>query len=259
MSEMLSLASRGHPVVPVYQPGEEGGCSCSRGRECPSPAKHPRTKRGVDDATADLATVREWEERWPMANVGIRTGGRRVVLDIDPRNGGDDTLAWLERDGKVPPAPTVATGGGGKHFWLKAPAGTPGVTLGPGVDLKGEGGFVVAPDSIHASGRQYVWLDRERRLPPAPPWALAHSGTRTATPPDEWVAILTDGVGQGERNRTCARLVGYLLDRRVDVYVALELVRCWNARNRPPLDDDELQRVVASIGRREARKRKAAA
>lgn len=59
MSEMLSLGSRGHSVLPLYQPGEEGCCSCSRGRECPSAAKHPQTKHGVDDASADLATGRE--------------------------------------------------------------------------------------------------------------------------------------------------------------------------------------------------------
>lgn len=59
MSEMLSLGRCGHLVLPLYQPGEAGGCSCSRGRECPSAAKHPQTKHGVDDASADLATVRE--------------------------------------------------------------------------------------------------------------------------------------------------------------------------------------------------------
>jgi len=256
LDEAMRYAQRGHPVMPLHDT-DGGRCSCSRGDRCEGPAKHPRTAHGVDDATAQPAQVREWWERWPTANIAIATGASGVVLDVDPRNGGDETLAMLERGGKVPPCPTVATGGGGKHFWLKAPAGTPGATLGPGVDLKGAGGYVVAPPSIHASGRHYVWLDRGRTLPPAPAWALpANSGRRRGAPPSEWAAIARRGADAGERNRTAARLAGHLLARDVHPFVTLELLRCWNTRNRPPLGDDELERTITSITRREAHRRR---
>jgi hypothetical protein len=105
--------------------------------------------------------LRRWWSRWPEANVGVVTGwvSALVVLDVDPRHGGDRRLAQLERTrGPLPGTVTSRTGGGGRHLFFAHPthlvASRP---LAPGLDLKAQGGLVVIPPSRHASGRRYQW------------------------------------------------------------------------------------------------------
>jgi hypothetical protein len=91
---------------------------------CKPGGKTPLTSHGFKDATKDPAQIRDWCKRWPDANIGIATGpiSGIVVLDIDPRHGGDDTLAALELQyGALPAIPMVLTGGGGVHYYFKAP------------------------------------------------------------------------------------------------------------------------------------------
>lgn len=101
-----------------------------------------------------------------------------VVLDVDPRHGGEATLAALEAaHGPVPDTVQSHTGGGGRHLWLAHPVGTvPSRPLAPGVDLKGEGGLVISPPSTHVSGDRYAWAPGaapwERPLAPTPSWVL---------------------------------------------------------------------------------------
>jgi putative DNA primase/helicase len=95
-----------------------------------------------------------WWCSWQTANIGVLTGAGLLVLDIDPKNGGKEALLRLTtRYGELPATPTVATGGGGWHFYF-AVAGTVArrIGLARGIDVKADGGYVVAPDSIHASG-----------------------------------------------------------------------------------------------------------
>lgn len=110
---------------------------------------------------ANPTDIEFWWDRWPEANVGIVTGwvSALVVLDIDPRNGGDATLSALEAaHGPLPTTVTGLTGGGGRHLYFAHPTHlVPSRPLGGGVDLKAEGGVVVAPPSEHASGRRYRW------------------------------------------------------------------------------------------------------
>jgi len=155
--------------------------------------KAPAAPNGFYDATTDPHTITRWWLGRPSCGVAIRTGrlSRIVVLDIDPRHAGDESLADLERKyGPLPNGPTVHTGGGGWHYYLEYPIGNlaypPGageipcrVGLGgySGVDLKAEGGYVVAPPSIHPdTGKRYVWdvlLDLESTsLPLLPCWIL---------------------------------------------------------------------------------------
>jgi hypothetical protein len=97
-----------------------------------------------------------------------------MVVDIDPRNGGNRTLHELEdRHGPLPATLSVYTGGGGEHRWYRCPyAENRRATLGPGIDLKtgSVGGLLVAPPSVHHTGRRYAWTNRQ--LPPAtvPTW-----------------------------------------------------------------------------------------
>jgi hypothetical protein len=159
----LDFARRGWPVFPLFEPAPDGSCSCPRRQRCGSRGKHPRTRHGVRDASRDPAQIRRWWGRWPRAGIGVATGAPSglVVIDVDPRSDGDGSLEALEREhGRLPATPRSLTGGGGVHLFFARPEGVPvvrGVPIAPGVDVKADGGYVVAPPSAHASGRRYAW------------------------------------------------------------------------------------------------------
>jgi hypothetical protein len=113
---------------------------------------------GLHDATADLAQVLRWWTAHPAANVGIACGASGlVVLDVDPRNGGDDALADLESElGELPPTVENHSGGGGVHLLFRHPGDSLVGQAAEGVDVK-DRGYIVAPPSIHPSGQPYVW------------------------------------------------------------------------------------------------------
>jgi len=157
-----AYASHGWPVFPLHSPGEGAtGCDC-RKDNCPHPAKHPRTLHGVLDATTDLDKIARWWSMWPSANIGIATGAVSglVVVDIDPRNGAMDTLARLADEGKTfAKTAQVLTHSGGWHLYYQHPGGkvrSASNALGAGIDIKGDGGYVVAPPSRGING-PYVW------------------------------------------------------------------------------------------------------
>jgi hypothetical protein len=126
--------------------------------------------KGMEDwqerATTDEATIRKWWGKYPTYGVSIVAGvtSNIVWLDVDPRHGGDETLADLEHEhGRLPDTVESLTGGGGRHIGFKMPPGRvitndAGKRLGPGLDVRGEGGQIVAPPSIHPeTGRPYAW------------------------------------------------------------------------------------------------------
>ncbi len=214
----------------------------------------------LQQARADAATVKQWFACWPDANVGIVTGeiSNLIVLDVDPKHGGDDSLAELERRHEPFPATVEArTGGGGRHLYFAHPGDfVPNrVGLKQGIDLRGDGGYIVAPPSLHPNGQPYAWAParspEQIALAAVPRWLLfAGRGPRARRSLADWRTLVHDGVNEGERNSTIASLTGHLLWHGVDAQVALELMLAWNRlRCRPPLDDDEVARVVASIAR----------
>ncbi len=160
----LAWADRAVPVVPLHHPfWPHNGtvrCSCRRGADCGrSIGKHPRTEHGVSDASTDETVIREWWDRWPKANLGLATGFAFDVLDID----GEQGIASIQRliaEGKLPPALQARHQTGrddpyGEH-WLLTASGRGSSSIGyPGLDYKGLGGQVVAPGSIHYTGRRY--------------------------------------------------------------------------------------------------------
>jgi hypothetical protein len=130
-------------------------------------------------------------DRTPKANVGIATGAMSgvIVLDVDPRNGGNESLAELEgRHGGVPDTLQVLTGGDGRHFYFAAPEGVrvPSRKVASGLDLKADGGYVIAPPSSHPSGGTYRWAQdaKGKPLAPCPPWLLLGGPDRNARPAD---------------------------------------------------------------------------
>lgn len=131
-------------------------------------AAQPRGKRPIvrwkpfQSAAADEDRIRSWWRRTPDANVSIVTGevSGLVVIDVDPRHGGDRSLAALEkRHGKLPATVESRTGGGGRHLYFAHPGAPLHNRAGfePGLDVRGDGGCIVAPPSIHPSGRPYAW------------------------------------------------------------------------------------------------------
>lgn len=243
LTSALTYVRRGWSVIPVWP------------RD-----KRPSIPWGAHQRRcADEAEVREWFQRWPEANVGIVTGAvsSLVVLDVDARHGGDDSLAKLERaHGPLPHTIEAATGGGGRHMYFAHPGGGlvhNQVGLAAGIDLRADGGFVVAPPSIHPSGRRYEWSHPPDETPLAsmPSWLLRvvrRRGARLGHPIAHWRRLLSTGVEEGARNTSVASLAGHLLWHGVDPAVALELLLCWNAtRCRPPLSPSEVARTVESI------------
>lgn len=232
----------------------------------------PRGKRPLvpwQEYQRRLATrdeVGDWYARWPDAGVAIVTGAvsALVVLDVDTRHGGDDTLAALEREfGSLPHTVEAITGGGGRHIYFTHPDGElrNRAGLAPGLDLRAEGGLVVAPPSVHATGQRYAWEvshhPEETELAAMPQWLLRFArgdGERHGHKLSWWRDLVKTGVVEGERNSAIASLTGHLLWHGVDPDVVLELLLCWNrVRCRPPLDQDEVARTVDSITRTHAR------
>ena len=148
----LGYAARGWPVLALHDV-VLGRCSCLKGAECATPGKHPRFRNWPQFASCDPQLIRGWWKGWPSANVGVLTGRRSnlVVLDVDPRHGGDEALAvFAAKHGPLPETATVDTGGGGRHFYFLCPPGdepVKSITIATGLELKGDGTFVVAPPS----------------------------------------------------------------------------------------------------------------
>lgn len=180
LADALSLASRGWRLLPVHPIAFDGSCGC--GGDCAAAGKHPRLPAWQKHASADPADVREWWNRGD-AGVGVATGAESgvVVIDLDPRHGGDVSFADLLRErGERIETLRVATGGGGYHLYFKAPEQRIGNRAGvlPGVDVRGEGGFVVGPGSPHASGTNYR-IDRDIEPIEMPGWLIDLCTLRT--------------------------------------------------------------------------------
>lgn len=177
LDQALGYAARGWHILPLHSVAPDGACTCGRGDDCPSPAKHPRTRNGLLEATTDPDTIRAWFARWRDLNLGIRTGviSGILVLDVDPDHGGELSLEDLEQSyHPLPPGPRGLTGGDGMHYLFVHPDGEWGnrAAFRPGLDIRGDGGYIVAPPSLHISGNRYEWLGLDLPLPDAPGWLL---------------------------------------------------------------------------------------
>jgi hypothetical protein len=198
-------AGLGWKVFPLHAPSKLFGCSCfgserrKGGVLCTDVGKHPRTMNGLTDATTDLGTLAVWFHNhkkrlitasgaeclrsYPGSNIGL-VGGKAsglVVVDIDPKSGGRESLAKLRAEGHFPATLEARSGSGGTHLYYRHPEGAVIGSLNgwrPGIDIKATGGYVVAPPSLHYLGGVYTW--GSGRLPqltdlvelPASTWSL---------------------------------------------------------------------------------------
>jgi hypothetical protein len=269
-------SKQGLRVFPLHHVATSA-CSCGKSG-CTSPAKHPRTKSGLKNATVEQGKIDWWWRRWPLANIGIRTGAVSgfVVIDIDPRHGGDKSLDALTAENGPLPATVESKTGDGTHFAFQHP----GLKIRnrthfrPGIDVRGDGGYIVAPPSMHISGRCYAWVPGrapgEIDFAPLPEWLLellvspvsvGEAERTTAAAPDEHSSLLdaaaryiakAGGVAEGQRNSAAFNLAGHLAAFQTDGGLRLHesqivgLLRQWNQQNDPALADAELERTVQS-------------
>lgn len=235
MSSLLdaaeAYASRGWPVFPV------------------GPDKRPLTEHGFKDATTDDAViVRLWTAK-PDAGIGVPVPPGCFVLDVDPRNGGDGTLAGLVLlHDPLPATVRALTGGGGEHLWFRLPSGWRGklpAKIGPGLDIRaGSKAYVVVPPSPHLSGHRYSWLrdPEEENIAVAPPWLMSLLASPEATTRGTGVAPfsrLVAGVPEGERDETIFRYACDLRRRFTPRDEAEVLVLAVARKCRPPFPDSD--------------------
>lgn len=255
----IQYTTRGWPVLPIHS-AQSGVCSCGNQGLCKSPGKHPRTAHGYLDSTTDPDTIRQWFERWRDLNIGVATGVRSgvFVLDVDYRHNGDESLQDLERlHGKLPSSVEALTGGG-RHIYFQCSDDNLSCSNGeiaPGLDIKANGGYVVAPPSLHPSGKHYAWEAsshiEEVQVVSAPSWLLELAKTKQRLQRD-WKAAFSEKIFEGKRNITVASLAGHLLRKSVDPYVVLELLFSWNKTHaNPDMTDKEVFSIVQNIARRE--------
>lgn len=279
LAAALAYSARGLRVVPLHTPVRvrnvgDGAVStaCSCRRDCGVIGKHPRLKDGLKGASAESSQIRRWWEMWPDANVGVCTGRGLLVLDIDADRGGRETLDELvELHGELPETVESLTGGGGSHLLFSYPSDRivpNGVDrLGQGVDIRADGGYIVAPPSMHASGRAYAWevsSDFEGTpIAEAPAWVLTLASQRRAGGAGPRVegddarggghGAPPDAVHEGGRNDTLYRLACSLRSKGLGREEILAALLVTNARRCvPPLDEVEVERIVDSACKHEA-------
>jgi hypothetical protein len=245
MKAALSQAGNGKPVFPLKRSGKE-----------------PLTEHGHCDATTDPRRIHMWWNRYAGANIGIPTGERSGILAVDHDTYKEGTASLEEVEailGPVSKGVTMATGSGGRQYLFRYPEGSnirnaTGVL--PGVDIRGEGGYILAPGS--ATKSTYKRLDK--RPLSEPPAQLV----RTLTEPQRdgvkvrsittAATVGTDGppILQGSRDDTLARIAGRLHDgtRSLDD-LAAQLLEINAQRCEPPLPDQQVVKVARSIHKRE--------
>ena len=139
-------------------------------------AKSPPLVRWKTEATTDPNKIHRLWADWPTANIGIATGpSGLLVVDVDNRGGkdGDCSLDFIELEwGDLPQTLTAVTASGGRHIYLKGSSRNSVCKLGPGLDVRSIGGYVVAPGSRLEGGREYRWKT-DAPVATAPPWLVA--------------------------------------------------------------------------------------
>lgn len=256
LAAALDYARKGFRAFPLHSVDEHGRCTC-RNQDCGSPGKHPRNRYGLTGATTNENQIIEWWQKFPDANVGVRTGGGLFVLDVDGDEG-EDSLGEIEKQyGKIPDTLQCLTGRG-LHIYMQSPTGTyiksSRSQIGNKLDVRCEGGYVVAPPSKHYLGNNYEWKcscnSKDIPMAKTPEWLIQLACARKTLKPAQDRKSKTSFKSIlyiGERNETLFKEACHLRDLglgrdRVEHYIRL--------RNRcdcqPPLDHAEVDTLLAS-------------
>jgi hypothetical protein len=246
----LKLAARGLRVFPIF-----------------ARTKNPAIKDNLRLATVDDTIIRKW---WNTIdwNIGIATGPGSGVWVLDPD--GPEHEGWIRareaEHGPLPPTVEAITGNG-RHLYFKWPIGSIIRNVQEHdylPDVRGDGGYVLAPPSIHPSGRRYAWsVDSASAFADAPEWLIAAvakgrtaSGTVAALPPEVMRTFVDNDHDGSHRGYAISRLAGYLLRHYADALIVLSLCQMFNeTRCVEPLDPGEVTAIVNRIARNEAQRR----
>lgn len=250
-----------------------GRCTCNK--DCTSPGKHPRTYNGLKSATTDANIIKEWFTKWPNSNIGIATGNISgfFVLDVDVKreggfiiSNGHETLEELtDKYGKLPDTVQQISGSkeGNHHLFMYHEGIRNVVDFLPGLDIRGDGGYIVASPSIHISGHNYEWELSSKpyinEIVKAPKWLLgilqSSKETYQKKSSSYWVDLF-NYTREGNRNNAAASMTGHLLKRDIDIMLVIEFMHLWNeSKVRPPLKAAELDTIINSIASKELARR----
>ncbi len=241
----LDYAALGWNVFPCHGIAN-GKCTCGR-EDCPDPGKHPRTRHGFKDAVRDENTIREWWRRWPSANVAVCCGNGLVVLDVDGAEGRNALKNLVDERKHLPLTGIVKTGRGFHYYFTTDGKSIRTTDVVRGLEIRGDGAYVIAPPSQHHSGASYEWM--------------ANSGPKCITAVPGWLALIGgDGrtktrladedhetIPQGQRKRTLVRYAGKL--RRDGMYgcVILAALQAMNEYQcKPPLREEDIFDIARS-------------
>ncbi len=254
-------------VFPVHSVDSSGRCTCGcADPACTTRGKHPRIRKWQEQATADPLTINHWWSEWPDANIGLVMAPDLIGIDVDPRNGGDETWRDISaQHGGFVDTWQAQSGGGGAHYIFRVPEGcTPRTdTLGPGVDVKYHGYLLVEP-SVHLSGGVYTWdvTLAPGTMPPADlPASLAAQISRPGPTIDRLVgdvvrdaerrqmaALIAEDCPEGERHTRTASIAGMMRHFNIGLPEAEALLLVWNKGNcKPPRPEAEVLFDVRDI------------
>ncbi len=252
LTAALDYARKGFRIFPLHSVDDQGHCSCGK-PDCDSPGKHPRNYNGLKGATTDEAQILKWWKKFPDANIGIRTGKGLLVLDVDEDEGEDSLRELEEKHGKLPETWECLTGRG-RHLYLQSPTDkyikSSRSLIGNKLDVRCEGGYVLAPPSRHYFGNRYEWEcsshPEDILMAEAPEWLIRLACTRKKSK-GRWGSTFKPVLHIGERNETLFKEACHLRDlglarEKVEHYIRL--------RNRcdcqPSLEDSEVETLLCS-------------
>jgi hypothetical protein len=240
---------QGFPVLPLCWPGSDRSCGCGRHHQEKAIGKAPLTDHGLKDATQTILGVKEYWNRWPQANIGIAIPSGYFILDVDIEHSGFESLELLQdRVGTLPDTWRITTGSGGVHLWYKSNIPIRNtVSLGgfQGIDVRGEGGYVVAPPSLHRNGRRYE-VAEDYPIIEAPEALIALCSCRQVTL--QTASTIGETIPEGKRNQTLASFAGSMRRRGMS-QSAIEAALQISNREQclPPLAEEEVTGIAQSV------------
>jgi hypothetical protein len=239
--EIAAAADRGWHILPVQARG-----------------KLPLVKGWLEVATRDIAQLEAWADQYPACNWGLATGAASglVVIDVDGAEG-RASLADLERQGFTMPATLTVTTGrtdGGEHRYYRSPSGSDihndqTGKIGPHIDVRGTGGFVVCPPSVHASGKQYRFIDTSVPVAELPGWVIERLTVRPPMP-NATAQASPQAVGKGSRTNRLVSLAGTMHRCGMSLEAITAALLAENAAFNPPLPEAKVRTIAADIVKR---------
>lgn len=225
--------------------------------------KVPLISNWTSKATSDEGTVQAWEDSFPGCNWGLATGRGSgvIVIDIDPRHGGDIQWKRLTLNKKIDTV-VCRTGGGGEHYYFTVPAdmaitnaSIPGYA---GIDVRGENGQVVIPPSVHANGTAYEWVAGhapwDKQPEKLPRWL--HQAMTAGSPDD--AGHLGEAMERGNRNNSIFHQALLLARQEAPMEFALTTMKTWrDTSGASDIPDEEIERTVESAYKRGEQERAA--